>query len=172
MACPQVTLKGLIHEGCGNIAGIKKAWLGVRSEFTIVPDYEDMSCTITAIGNAKIYEYQFPRETGSITSTMTKNVDNNNYYYTTDVVLQFNRLSAEKHLEVQALAAGQLFGIFLDGNDEYHVVGIDSYLTATDQTAETGTSFDDANHYSTTLQERSGHLPCFTTKSVVEGLVG
>lgn len=164
MACSQIVLKGITADNCPNLAGIKEAWLGVWDEFTVTPSETDHSATIEAIGDAKLYHYTFAKQTGSLTSTLTVDEANGVRYYTNEIVLQFNRLEAAKHLECEALAAGRLLAIVLDNNGEYHLVGADNYVSSTAQTAQTGQSFGDLNGYTTTMSAMSAHLPYFTTK--------
>lgn len=162
MACSLQSLKG-IGEFCGtNLAGIKEAWLGQRSQFEITPDATKKNF-ISAMANIqgsteKLYHYAFAKQTGALTSTVTIDEANGVRYYTHELNLQFSKLEAEKHAEIEALAAGQLVGIVRDNNDKYWLVGYDSYLSATAVTAQTGQSFGDLNGYQTTMSAMSANL--------------
>lgn len=177
MNCNINTIKGVLADNCANLAGIKEAWLGEWDEFVVTPtkesDVETHFATIAVKegSSAKLYHYTFARSTGSLTSTLTKNEENGVRYYTNEVVLQFNRLEADKHLECEALAAGRLIAIILDNNGLYHIVGADQYLSAASQTAQTGRGFDELNGYTTTMNAMSAHLPYFIEYEDFESLV-
>lgn len=163
MACNLQSLKG-IGEFCEtNLAGIKRAWLGLRSGFDITPDSSKKNFIGTMANvegsSEKLYEYVFAKQTGALTSTITIDEANGVRYYTNEVNLQFNKLEAAKHAEIEALAQSQLVGIILDNNDKYWLVGYDSYLSATAVTAQTGQSFGDLNGYQTTMSAMSANLP-------------
>lgn len=164
MACTPISLKGITADTCANLAGIKEAWLGIWDEFVVTTNEEEHSAEIAAVSDAKLYHYTFAKQTGSLTSTLTVDEANGVRYYTNEIVFQFNRLEAAKHVECEALAAGRLIAIILDNNGEYHLVGADNYVSSTAQTAQTGQSFGDLNGYTTTMSAMSAHLPYFTTK--------
>lgn len=160
MACIQ-TLAGLGQSCDVNLAGIKEVYLANIDDVSEVAVAE-ATHTVTALtmsGSAKFIGYKFAKQTGSFTSTLTKDEQNGSRYYTTELSLQFNKMEAKKHLEIEALAAGQLAAIVLDNNGKYWYVGYDNYLSATEATASAGQSFDDLNGYTTALSAMSGHLP-------------
>ena len=83
-------------------------------EITVTESAHTVSAMTAASGatDAKLYEYEFARQTGSLTSTITVDETAGVRYYTNVAALQFSRLEAEKHVEIEALAQGQLIGIF------------------------------------------------------------
>lgn len=172
MAClSNITLGGLQHSCEANLAGIKKVYLGYYGEFTITPTEEGHTATIAAIEGAKLYEYTFAKKTGSLTSTLTKDETNGVRYYTHTITLQFNKLEARKHLEMEAMAAESLIGIVVDNNNKSWLVGADGYLSASAQTAQTGQSYDELNGYTLTMDAMSAHLPYEVTEADYSSLV-
>lgn len=161
MACLQnYTLKGIGLDCNPVLAGIKNLYLGYFDEFKVTYSAETMTATISAAtDDAKIYPYQITVNTGGLTSTLTKNDQNGTRYYTNAISAQFTRLEADKHLEVQAMAAEALIAIVEDNNGECWLVGADSYATGVSATAQTGSSFDDLNGYNVELQARSAYMP-------------
>ena len=157
------TLKGITLDCNPVLAGIKRVYLGYNDQLTITPDPQTQTATIAAKegaeSTAKLYAYDIVANTGGLTSTITKNEQNGTRYYTNTIAMQFNRLEAKKHLEVQAMAAEALVAIVETNDGRYWVVGADSYLSATESNAQTGSSFDDLNGYTISLAARSAYLP-------------
>ena len=157
------TLKGITLDCNPVLAGIKRVYLGYNDQLTITPDPQTQTATIAAKegaeSTAKLYAYDIVANTGGLTSTITKNEQNGTRYYTNTIAMQFNRLEAKKHLEVQAMAAEALVAVVETNDGRYWVVGADSYLSATESNAQTGSSFDDLNGYTISLAARSAYLP-------------
>ena len=156
------TLTGIKLDCKPVLAGIKRVYLGYNDQLTITPDAQTQTATIAAKSGAtgaKLYAYDIVANTGGLTSTVTKNEQNGTRYYTNTIAMQFNRLEATKHLEVQAMAAEALVAIVETNDGKYWVVGADSYLSATEANVQTGSSFDDLNGYTISLAARSAYLP-------------
>ena len=173
--CP-LTLTGLGRNCDSNIGGIVRAWFGQWSEFNIAVNEEthEISGITAASGatDAKFYEYEFARQTGSLNSEYTNDPATGVRYYTNTANLQFSRMESNKHVELEALAKGDLIGIFEDGNGNMWLAGKDNPLTASAQTAGTGQSFSDLNGYTTSMSAMSGHLPYKVLKSQFESFIG
>lgn len=168
------TLKGITLDCNPVLAGIKRVYLGYNDQLTITPDTENQTATIAAKSGAtgaKLYAYDIVANTGGLTSTVTKNEQNGTRYYTNTIAMQFNRLEAKKHLEVQAMAAEALVAIVETNDGKYWVVGADSYLSATESNVQTGSSFDDLNGYTISLAARSAYLPFEIQYSDFESLI-
>ena len=169
------TLKGITLDCNPVLAGIKRVYLGYNDQLTITPDPKTQTATITAKdgaeSTAKLYAYDIVANTGGLTSTITKNEQNGTRYYTNTIAMQFNRLEAKKHLEVQAMAAEALVAVVETNDGRYWVVGADSYLSATESNAQTGSSFDDLNGYTISLAARSAYLPFEIQYSGFSGLI-
>ena len=157
------TLKGITLDCNPVLAGIKRVYLGYNDQLTITPDPQTQTATIAAKegaeSTAKLYAYDIVANTGGLTSTITKNEQNGTRYYTNTITMQFTRLEAAKHLEVQAMAAEALVAVVETNDGRYWVVGADSYLSATESNVQTGSSFDDLNGYTISLAARSAYLP-------------
>lgn len=174
MSCLK-TLKGIEMSCDPQLAGISEVWFGQYGEFNVVvtESAHTVSNLTAASGatDAVLYHYAFAKQTGSLTSTITIDEANGVRYYTNALTLQFNRLEAEKHVEIEALAAGQLIAIVHDLNDNYWFVGFDSYLSATEATAQSGQEFGSLNGYTLSMSAMSGHLPYKIEKSTFESLI-
>lgn len=172
MAClSNITLGGLQHSCEANLAGIKKVYLGYFDEFTITPSEEGHTATIAAVGDGKLYPYTFAKRTGSLTSTLTKDETNGVRYYTHSINLQFNKMEAKKHLEMEAMAAESLIAIVVDNNNKSWLVGADGYVSTSAQTAQSGQGYDELNGYTLTMDAMSAHLPYEVTEEDYSSLV-
>lgn len=175
MAClSNYTLKGIAGSCEANLAGIKKAWLGYADDFEFaVAEDSAHTVSVSAVTSAStLHEYVFNKQTGSLTSTLTKDETNGTNYYTNSVVLQFTRLEQSKHLEIEAMAKEHLVGIILDNNGEYHLVGADGYLSLDEDTTQTGQSYDDLNGYQLTLNAMSAYKPFIVDKEFLDSMIG
>lgn len=179
MAClSNYTLKGIAGSCEANLAGIKKAWLGYANDFAFdLEDATDQNIEKHTVGvsgtssAATLHEYVFNKQTGSLTSTLTKDETNGTNYYTNTVTLQFTRMEQSKHLEIEAMAKEHLCGIILDNNGEYWLVGWDGYLSLDEDTTQTGQSYDDLNGYQLTLNAMSGYKPINVNKDYLDDMI-
>ena len=157
------TLKGIGYDCNPNLAGIRKVWLTYYDDVTISSaDTIESAHTITALtlsSGVTFYEYDFARDTSSLNSVLTKDDANGTRYYTNTLNLVFNKLTADKHLEVMALAAEKLLGIVEDNNGHRWLIGYDSYVSGVNSETTTGDSADSRNGYTVTIEGQSAFLP-------------
>lgn len=172
MAClSDYTLKGISLDCNANLAGIKVAYLGYKDDFTFATTEGTHKCTISGTSGAKLYQYDFAKQSGSLTSTLTKDEANGTRYYTNELSLSFNKMEGAKHIEIEAMAAEALVGIVGDNNGKYWVLGVDSYLSSNSATAQAGQSYSDKNGYDITLSSMSAHLPFEIEKADFESFI-
>jgi hypothetical protein len=175
MSClTSYTLKG-IHTDCEpNLAGIVEVWIGFYGDYDVevqsIANSGASAHSVTSISGDPMQHYEFAKQTGSLTSTLTNNEANGTRYYTNEIVLAFNRMEGKKHLEIQALGSEKLVAIVHDLNDKYWYVGYDGYLSAASSTSQTGQSYDDNNGYNITLDAMSAYLPFEMTKAQVDSV--
>ncbi len=158
-----ITLKGIANSCEANLAGIAEVYIGYYGDFDVeVSESAQTVTTFTAATagvSANLYKYEFAKQTGSLTSTLTKDEANGVRYFTNELVLQFTKMEAAKHLEMTALAAEKLIAIVKTNNGNYFFVGYDGYLSATEGTAQSGQAFGDLNGYNLTMSQMSAYLP-------------
>lgn len=161
------TLAGIGFDCNANLAGIKEVYITYFNDATPTIDYSAHTVTAVALATgASWYTYEFARNTGSLNSTLTKDEANGTRYYTNTLELVFNKLTAPKHLEVMALAAEKLAVIVVDNNGKKWYLGADQYVSGSAEEAGTGTSADDRNGYTVTIDGQSAYLPFEFTGSV------
>lgn len=147
------TLTGIVRDCGSNIGGIKKAWAGCFDEVGKPTITEGK---ITALGNTTSWkEYEFRKQTGSFTQTMTNDTTTGTSYVESEIVLQFGRQETSKRLEITALSASETAWIIQDNNDRFWYFGYDYGVLLATGTGETGTALGDFNGYNITLNDTS-----------------
>lgn len=171
MACTSYTLKGMPQECKGSVAGLKKLYLALLDDVTIPEGgIVETAHTITAItiSGKVLYDYFVTEESSSLTSTLNRNTANGVLYYTNTINATFVKMTPAKHLELIAMANEKMVCFAEDNNGIVWMLGADSFVTASEETAQTGQSFDDLSGYQVTLNHRSGSLPYAIDKSLIE----
>lgn len=166
------TLQGVAYDCNANLAGIKNVWLtyfdGANVDITDAVLSSHTVSTVTLSSGNEWYKYSFARNTSSLNSVLTKDDANGTRYYTNTITLVFNKLTAQKHLEAQALAAEKLIALVEDNNGEVWLVGADAYISGVSEEVGTGASADDRNGYSVTIEGASAYLPFKYTGTLPE----
>ena len=156
------TLKGIGFDCNANLAGVKKVYITYFDDASVEGAIDYSAHTISAVTlstGVTFFEYDFARNTSSLNSVLTKDEANGTRYYTNTLELVFNKLTAAKHLEVMALAAEKLAVIVVDNNGKKWYLGADAYVSGVSTEAGTGTSADDRNGYTVTIEGTSAYLP-------------
>lgn len=165
--CPNQTIAGLCKDCEGSLGGIVTVYLA---------NYEENIFTITsgAVSGVKsgvsFYEYQFRKNTGSMTSTLNIDPANGVNFVQTDLNLVFSRMETKKRIEMAALSVGQLAGIVKDANGKYYALGVSEPLEASAGDGQTGTARTDGNRYSITLTDNQESFPPLIPDSVMENV--
>lgn len=155
MSCLK-TLTGLGRSCDSNIPGLRVVYFANREDVESITMADGETgvtvSAITMVSGATFYKYYFAKNTGSLTTTHVRSDENGNNYYTAVINLQFNKMEAAKHVEIEALAEGNLIAIATDNNGVHHLVGYDNYLSSEgEEIAGSGASIDDRNGYTLTL---------------------
>ena len=160
MACTSYTLKGMPQECRGSVAGLKELYLGLLDDVSATTiNASAQTLTITMKSGKKLYSYFVTDESSSLSSTLTKNSQNGVKYYNNTINATFVKMTPAKHIELMAMANEKMVAIAVDNNNYAWFLGADSFVTASEETAQTGQSFDDLSGYQVTLNHRSGALP-------------
>lgn len=165
--CNSIKLGGIAKSCEGNIGGIKRLWMIADGGITVAPaaieratkDGGEMTIKaseITLTGSETFLAYHFAKNTGSLTSTLTSDV--NGIRYSNALNLQFNRMEGKKHLEIQAIATDDVQILVMDKNNKLWLCGVDNAATLADANITTGET-DALNGYTTTITAVSQYLP-------------
>lgn len=159
MACTPVALVGIGKECESNIGGIKKAYVALKENVTVELNQagEEIS-GITMAASAKFKTFEFRRNTSNLISNLTVS-DNGTRYWTSELTMLFNRMETAKRTAINALVAAEACAIVEDANGKAWFLGFDEAVEASAGSGETGTTLDDANRYSITLQDISKQAP-------------
>ena len=185
MACTSY-LQGFSTSCGSNLASIKKMWIGAfeSADFTFNYQLDDEQHQILDVDGKPIIEsvatatlkadvdpqtpgnqpaeawveFGFKKNTGEMTSEMTRN-DNGSFYFTNGANLVFAKQDQLKRLALQATAAGECSMIILDSNGIYWLIGAENAVTATTLSATTGVAVGDANQYTITLSADEAYMP-------------
>ena len=168
MACNQ-TLTAILKDCSPSMGGISEAYLANREDVQGVTVTEEMISAIE--GGGKFHKFQFPKNTGSMSSNYTIDPTTGVRFVTTDLVLVFNRMDTQKRVAIKALAENDLVAIVKDANGKYWYLGYDEALTATAGDGLTGTARTDRNGYSITLQDNSHGMPYEVNPDIIAALV-
>ena len=158
MSCVQ-TLSGITRDCLANIGGIRAVYLANYANVDTLTEAAGAITAITMLNSEKFKEYQFARNTASLTSNNTVNAENGTSYVESDLVMVFNRMDTTKRLEVVAMAQGELVAIVEDNNGNMWYLGHDFPLTLSAGDGVTGTQRADRNGYSVTLHDASDEMP-------------
>jgi hypothetical protein len=170
MGCSQ-TLSGLVKDCSPNNGGIVEVYLANFADVTAKTLTDGKISAITMASGASFKKYQFPKNTGSLTSTYNVG-DGDSKYVASDLLMQFGRMETSKRVEVVAMALSDLVAIVKDRNGIFWYLGYDEPVTLADgSNGQTGTQRSDLNRYEVTLHDESSELPYEVLPSVVEGLL-
>lgn len=170
MACNQ-TLNGLLRDCEGSLGGISQVLLANFDDVSGVTVSDDIITAITMADNAKFKKYDFRPNTGSMTSTMQRNLENGSLYWQTDLVLAFSKMETVKRIEINAMAINDMVAIVKDMNGKYWYLGKDEPIIATAGDGQTGTARADRNGYGITLQDNSRQTPFEVDESIIDALI-
>ena len=164
LACSSISLAGTNLDCSPSIGGIKTVYLAKYSDIAsvTVSSADATKGKITAITletGGRWYEYQFRKNTGSLTSTLNVDDASGAVYVTNELALVFSKMETAKRLEMSALSLGQLAAVVEDSNGCFWYLGLDDYVSASAGTGETGTAKGDRNAYTLTLSTDSLDWP-------------
>ena len=117
-----------------------------------------------------VYIYELPKGTGSMMVTTNVSTENGTSFNQADVAFKLCRLSTAKRNELKLLAAGRVFCIVKDNNDEAWLAGYEYGCDVTSMVANTGTAMGDSVGYEVTLSAIESEAPYKVQASVLTSL--
>ena len=133
------------------VGGVKSVFIlgGAANEITDIQVNADNEIT-DITGTGVFYGIEQVKQTSSLTETGVFDEAAGVVYYTQDVVLKFNKMSAEARNMIKVLAQNPDLTIVVRDNTDVDYMVQKATMTA--QAGTTGTSFSDSNSYTITLQ--------------------
>ena len=173
MAYCNQTLSGITLDCSHSLGGIKTVYIANYGDVESVSadTASGKIVSVTMATSAKFKPYQFRKQTGSMTSTLTVDETAGVNYVSTELSLVFTKMETAKRLELSALSIGQLAVIVEDSNGTYWYLGKDDYVSATAGGAQTGVAKGDGNNYTLTLRDESDTYPFEIDKSAVDSII-
>ena len=154
------------------MGGIKAVYLIPYSDVTGVTVEDDKISAITLVAEKKFLKYEFRKNTGSLTSTLTVDETAGTNYVANELSLVFTKMETAKRLEVAALSIGHCVAVVVDSNGLYWYLGKDDYVAATAGTGVTGTAKGDQNAYTITLATDSETYPYELSDAAIKTVLG
>lgn len=160
MACSNYTLKGIAAACKNSIGGVKAVYVAMREDASAVLSGTVSEGILTPGSDfaTAFKKFSVRKASSSATSTLQTS-DTAGNSWKTELSLQFMKQDAAKRNEVMALCSEETVVIFVDGNGNGWVLGLDYPVEASAATAETGTAMTDLNGYNLTLLDNSVELP-------------
>lgn len=173
MAYCNQTLNGIILDCSNSLGGIKTIYIANYGDVTdVAVDAENGEITGLTMADSAVFKpYQFRKQTGSLTSTLTVDETAGVNYVSTELSLVFTKMETAKRIELSALSIGQLAVIVEDSNGKYWYLGKDDYVSATAGGGQTGVAKGDGNNYTLTLKDESDTYPYEIQKAAVEAVI-
>ena len=173
MAYCNQTLNGITLDCSHSLGGIKTAYIANYGDVESVSadTASGKIVSVTMADSAKFKPYQFRKQTGSMTSTLTVDETAGVNYVSTELSLVFTKMETRKRIELSALSVGQLAVIVEDSNGTFWYLGKDDYVSVSAGGGQTGTAKGDGNNYTLTLKDESDTYPYEVTKEAVEKVV-
>lgn len=171
MAICNQTLGGIMLDCSASVGGIKEVYIVDYNAVSSVTDEDGIITEITMSGDVKFKQYQFRKETGSMTSTLNADEKTGVNYVTTELSLVFTKMENAKRIEMSALAVGQLAVIVKDSNGKYWYLGKEDYVSSSAGGATTGTAKTDQNAYTLTLKDESSTYPFEVSEECVKNVI-
>jgi len=163
------TIAGIPQVCENNVGGIRRAW-GVCFSSTDRPTVTDG--VITKIeGGSSWVEYEFRKQTGSFTSTITKDATAGTSFIQTEIIFQFSKQETAKRIEINSLAISDTAWIIQDSNGRFWYFGFDNGVELTTGAGETGTAYGDFNGYNITLTDIAFQMPYEVSEAAMAGLL-
>jgi len=171
MACSNLTA-GFVNDCNDGQGGIEKIFIA-NGPVDAITETAGVITAITVGGSALVpadfFVFDTPRQTSSLTETITPSQENGTVTYQQDLAMVFNKMSAAKRNQILLMAdATNMCVVAKDNNGKYWSIGIErgAYMTA--GTAVSGVAYADRNGYEITISGMEAAPIYEVTASIVE----
>lgn len=148
--------------------GIVEIYFIEKANVTTVTEASGVVTALTKATGKRFWKYELPKQTGSLTETITGSIENGTVFYASELILIVNKLNVNVRNEIKLLAQNTLMAVVKDNNAKYWLVGKDRGIDLTTGTSGTGTAFGDRSGYSLTFSG-SEPAPMLEVNSTVAG---
>lgn len=154
MACSNLTA-GFVNDCSDSNGGIEKIFIA-NGPVESITESAGVITAITVGGSplvpADFFVFETPRQTSSITETITPSLENGTVTYDQALSMVFNKMSATKRNQLLLMAeATNMVVVAKDNNGKYFSIGIErgAYMTA--GTSVSGVAYSDRSGYEITI---------------------
>lgn len=167
--CGGYALTGILRGCKDSIGGIKRVWVFPFEYNMATADASTNQITAITVDKANISEYEFRKNTASLTTTYNTDDAAGTSSFTSDLSLQFTKLENAKRSAIMAICLQDVGCVCEDQNGNYILLGFDNPVTSSAAGANSGTAAADFSGYTITLQDLSKELPRFIDKTLWDG---
>lgn len=171
MSCSNLTA-GFTNDCNDGQGGIDKIFIA-NGPVESITESNGVITAITVAGAplvpADFFVFETPRQTSSLTETITPSLENGTVTYQQDLTMIFNRMSAAKRNELLLIAeATNMVVVAKDNNGDYFSIGIERGSYMTSGTSVSGVSYSDRNGYEIVISGMEAQPMLLVTGSIVE----
>jgi len=171
MGCSNLTA-GFTLDCNDSQAGIEKIFIA-NGPVESITESAGVITAITVGGSAltpaDFFTFEVPRQTSSITETMTPSQENGTVTYDQALTMVFNKMSATKRNQILLMMeATSMVVVAKDNNGKYFSVGITRGAYATSGSAVSGVAYSDRNGYEIVISGMEPAPMYEVTASIVE----
>ena len=131
--------------------GIVEVYFIEKGNVTAINEASGVVTGLTKASGKRFWKYELPKETGSLTETLTGNVQNGTVFYASEMKVVVNKLLVAVRNEIRLLAQNTLIAVAKDNNGKYWLVGRQNGIDLTTGTLGTGTAFGDRSGFDLTF---------------------
>jgi hypothetical protein len=131
--------------------GIVEIYFIEKGNVSSIAEASGVVTGLTKASGKRFWKYELPKETGSLTETMTGNVQNGTVFYASELKLVVNKLNVAVRNEIKLLAQNVLIAVAKDNNGKYWLVGRTRGVDFTTCTIGTGTAIGDRSGFDLTF---------------------
>lgn len=129
----------------------------------------DVTVGGVSLAPADFFEFELPKQTGSITETINHSTENGTVFYDQALTLVFNKMESAKRNQILLMAQNEeLFVVAKDNNGKYWSIGLTRGATVTAGTLTSGTSYADRNGGELTISAFEPNPMFEVTSTIVE----
>ena len=150
MACSNLTAGWILD--CNDAqGGIEKLFLA-NGPVDSITEAAGVITAITVGGSPLVpadwFVFETPRQTSSLTETISPSQENGTVTYAQDLTMIFNKMSATKRNQILLMAeATNMIAVAKDNNGVYWSVGVERGCYMTSGSAVSGVAYSDRNGY-------------------------
>ena len=131
--------------------GIVEVYFIEKANVTSIVDSSGTVTGLTKAAGKRFWKYELPKETGSLTETITGNTQNGTIFYASELKIVINRLQVAVRNEIRLLAQNTLIAVAKDNNGDFWLIGRLNGIDLNSGTLGSGTAFGDRSGFDLTF---------------------